>query len=157
MWIIELPEIVILCETKLPETAILWKIKLLKNGHFMKHMVVYRNFFLKNTLACGMVQIAGCKQTCSTLYAITKKSIDIFSPKNHRLWKNLCGKAPVIMSFLMLCYRELDEQISNEVLDVFGHILTCLQAPFKLPPPVSSYYPWSDSTNCLSYFPSLPQ
>ena len=73
-----------------------------------------------------MAQIAGCKQTCSTLYAITKKSIDIFSPKNHRLWKDLCEKAPVITSFLMLCHRDSDEQISNEVLDVLGHILTTL-------------------------------
>ena len=104
-----------------------------------------------------MVQIAGCKQTCSTLYAITKKSINIFSPKNHHLWKDLCEKAPVITSFLMSCNGDSDEQIFNEVLDVLSHILTTLQAPFKLPPPDPSYYPRSDPTNCLSYFPSLPQ
>ena len=134
--------------------------KLEKKYHERTAPKPYRKFFseiARNTPACGMVQIAGCKQTCSTLHAITKKSIDIFSPKHHRLWKDLSEKAPVITSFLMLCRKDLDGEISSEILDVLGHILTTLQAPFKLHPPDPSYYPQPDPTNCLSYFPSLPQ
>ena len=57
----------------------------------------------------------------------------------------------------MLCRKDLDGEISSEILDVLGHILTTLQVPFKLHPPDPSYYPQPDPTNCLSYFPSLPQ
>jgi len=85
------------------------------------------------------------------------QSIDICSPKNHCLWKDLSEKVPVIASFLMLCHKDLDGDISSEIMDVISHILTTLQAPFKLYLPDPSYYPQPDPTDCLSYFPCLPQ
>ena len=120
----------------------------------------YRKFFFeiaRNSPACRMVQIVGCKQTCDTLHAITEQSIDIFSSENHHLWKNIYEKAPVVASFLMLCHKDSDGVISREVFDVLNHILTTIQAPFNIQPPDPSFYPQPDSVNCLSYFPSLPQ
>jgi len=84
------------------------------------------------------------------------QSIDIFSPKNHCLQKDLSEKAPVIAPFPMLCHKDLDGDVSNDILDVLSHILIPLQPPFKLHPPDPSYYPQPDPTNCLGYFPSLP-
>jgi len=99
----------------------------MKEQH-QKHTGTFLSETAKTMSACGMVQIAGCKQTYSSLYAITKKSIDTFSPKNHHLWKDLPRKTSVITSFLMVGHKDSDGEISSEILDVLGHILTTLAA-----------------------------
>jgi len=57
----------------------------------------YRKFFAelaRNSPACGMVQIAGCRQTSEILHSISKGSINIFSSENHRLLTTLKEKVP---------------------------------------------------------------
>ena len=122
--------------------------------------VLYRRFFseiARNAPACGMVQIAGCKEACDTLKKVANRSIDVFMPQNSYYWNLLSKKAPVISSFLSLCHQHISSEIPQEVFDLLGHISVTIQAPFKVSKADKFHYPEPNRTNSLSYFPSLPQ
>ena len=122
--------------------------------------VPYRKFLseiARNSPACGMVQIAGCKQACDVLKRIANRSIDVFLPENACHWSLLSENAPVISSFLLLCQKHCSSGIPQEVFDLLSHILVTIQAPFKISEPDKCHYPEPSEANKFSYFPSLPQ
>ena len=104
----------------------------------------YRKFFAevaRNSPACGMVQIAGCRQTCEIIRLISNNSVDIFSSENHRLLTTLQQKAPILASFLIACPKLPRNAIPQDVQLVLSQILSTVQAQFCNQAPDSCHYP----------------
>ena len=65
---------------------------------------------------------------------------------------------PVLAAFIIVCPKDSQGQLHEDVRKVISHIVCCALRPFDHPVPSACSYPSPDSAaSAFSYFPHLPQ
>jgi len=108
----------------------------------------------RSSPACGLAQICGNQDVVSALRAVVEGSIDVQSSQNYKELQVLQHYVPVLATFIIVCPKDTQGQLPDDVRCMIGYILECAAAPFtsSIPPPTS--YPTNNlENNVFSFFP----